>query len=299
VLKGLQAGAEYNGKSGVVEGVLTAAGRQSVRLDGLDKHLLLKPANMGPEDRALVSLSVKECLQVLRAKNVSAQSQQQGMDKAQLQELVQGHVAPGESLAVLVAVGMNGLGGTPAAKVALPSKAPAPAAKPAAALAPPSVTEEQLRKGAESMAAMDPAAMRSQAAMLRSMDPSSVRRMNPQMANMTDAQIKEAADQMEMMAGNPEMMKMAAEQMRSMTPAQLEEMKKMAGGGDGGGIGGGGGGGGGMPTMNQAITDMDTKQLKTAVSMVCCTACNNARLYRRFFLIFPLWLPLYVLLFPR
>ena len=61
--------------------------------------------------------------------------------------------------------------------------------------------------------------------MMRTMDPATVRRMNPQLANMSDAQLRMAADQMEMMANNPSMMKTAVEQMKNMDPAHLQKMQ--------------------------------------------------------------------------
>jgi len=77
---------------------------------------------------------------------------------------------------------------------------------------------------------MDPEAMRRQAQQLKTMDKSFIRRMNPQFANMSDAQIDMVATQMEQMASSPAMMQMAQNQMRQMTPQQVEAQMKAVGG---------------------------------------------------------------------
>jgi hypothetical protein len=84
----------------------------------------------------------------------------------------------------------------------------------------------------EVMANMTPEQMRQQAQAIRNMPPDTLRAMNPQFANMTDQQIQQAATQLEMMAENPELMKMATEQMKSLTPEQMQEMMKGAAAGD-------------------------------------------------------------------
>jgi hypothetical protein len=101
--------------------------------------------------------------------------------------------------------------------------------------------------------------------------------MNPQLAHMTDEQIQQAATQMEMMASNPELMKMARSQMANMTPEQLEEMKK--GSAQGGGNMSnfnpmnmpGGNNKNGMPdSMDPAklLETMDIKQIKEMMNML-------------------------------
>ena len=47
------------------------------------------------------------------------------------------------------------------------------------------------------------------------------------MANMPESQIKTAIDQMELMAKDPEMVKMAADQMKNMDEKQFESFKEM------------------------------------------------------------------------
>lgn len=77
---------------------------------------------------------------------------------------------------------------------------------------------------------MSPDQLRQQAAMLKSMPLDTLRRTNPQMANMTDDQIKMSIQQVEQMAENPDMMKMATEQMKNMSESDYESMKQMMGG---------------------------------------------------------------------
>ena len=57
-----------------------------------------------------------------------------------------------------------------------------------------------------------------------------LRKSNPHMAHMNDDQICASIGQMERMAEDPAMLKMAAEQMKLMSPEQFESMKQMAGG---------------------------------------------------------------------
>ena len=91
----------------------------------------------------------------------------------------------------------------------------------------PNVDPAQLRQATEAMKNADPDQMKAQAAMMRNMDPASIRSMNPQMAGMSDAQIRAAADQMDAIASNPDMMKLAMEQMENMPPEVLEQQMKM------------------------------------------------------------------------
>lgn len=135
------------------------------------------------------------------------------------------------------------------------------------------------------LANMSPEQLRQQAQMMKSMPPDTIRSMNPQLAHMTDAQIQQAATQMEMMASNPELMKMANEQMKNMSPEQMQEMMK-GGAGAGGdrmnpmmmpGAGGnqkqsgaGGGTGTDMANMDPAkmLETMDTAQIRQMMNML-------------------------------
>ena len=100
------------------------------------------------------------------------------------------------------ATAMGGAGGrAPTAATAAATTAwPAPLA-----------SREQLEQAARQMSSMSPAQLRQQAAMLRSMPFDALRSANPHMSGMTDAQIEASIAQLEMMAGNPDMMKMAVD----------------------------------------------------------------------------------------
>lgn len=94
-------------------------------------------------------------------------------------------------------------------------------ARPSAA---PSVSQAQ--EAAKMMQNMSPEQLKAQAQMLRQMDKDTIRKTNPQMANMTDQQIDFATTQLEMMANNPAMMRMAAQQLANASPEQLDALNK-------------------------------------------------------------------------
>lgn len=132
----------------------------------------------------------------------------------------------------------------------------------------------------EMLANMSPEQLQQQAQMMKSMPPATIRSMNPQLAHMTDEQIQEAATQMEMMAGNPELMKMASEQMKNMTPEQMNAMmKQQQNGASGGntmnpmampGVGGQQNNSNMPATMDPAkmLETMDSAQIKQMMNMM-------------------------------
>ena len=147
----------------------------------------------------------------------------------------------------------------------------------------PNIDADQLKQASEAMKNADPEQMKAQAAAMRNMDPATIRSMNPQMAHMSDAQIKAAADQMDAIAGNPEMMKMAMEQMENMPPEVLEQQMKMMQNMSHeekqqmqeamGGMMGGGGmpPGGGMPdaeTASKMMANISEEQMGSMIDMV-------------------------------
>jgi len=82
------------------------------------------------------------------------------------------------------------------------------------------------QKAYEQMSRMNPTQLKYQATAMRR-DPSLVRRSNPQLAGKTDAEIRQMADQLEMMAKNPEMFKRMQETMKNMTPEQMKAAQDM------------------------------------------------------------------------
>mmetsp|Transcript_14653 Transcript_14653/g.43683 ORF Transcript_14653/g.43683 Transcript_14653/m.43683 type:complete len:487 (-) Transcript_14653:55-1515(-) len=89
---------------------------------------------------------------------------------------------------------------------------------------PPNISQTDWERAQQEMQNADPEQMKAQARMMKTMDKASIRRMNPQFAQMSDAQIDMAAQQMEMMASNPAMMKMAMQQMQGMNAQQAQSM---------------------------------------------------------------------------
>ncbi|KAL3801321.1 hypothetical protein ACHAW5_002236, partial [Stephanodiscus triporus] len=73
----------------------------------------------------------------------------------------------------------------------------------------PNVSRAQLEEAAKQMSSMSPSQLRQQAAMLRSVPLETLRGTNPHMSQMTDSQIEASIAQLEAMANNPDMMRMA------------------------------------------------------------------------------------------
>eukprot|EP00934_Nitzschia_sp_Nitz4_P006103 Nitzschia sp. Nitz4//scaffold121_size67750//34985//36457//NITZ4_006068-RA/size67750-processed-gene-0.18-mRNA-1//-1//CDS//3329534351//6093//frame0 len=135
---------------------------------------------------------------------------------------------------------------------------PAPAAAPqvpAGYGVRPQPQANQAAQAADMMANMTPEQFKQQADMFETMDPDTIRSMNPQLANMSNEQIKMAASQFRMMADNPEMMNMAMNQMKSLSPEQIEAIRN----GDTSGIDPAQGMGG---DPGQMLANMDKTQLK-------------------------------------
>jgi uncharacterized protein YjeT (DUF2065 family) len=128
----------------------------------------------------------------------------------------------------------------------------------------------QYQEASNKMASMSPEELKQQASMMRNMDPDTIRKMNPQLAHMSDDQIRMAASQFESMASNPEMFKMAMDQMKNLSPEEMENLQK---GMPAGGGGGGGGGGANQPPMDAEMSaamlkNMDKEQLRSMLNMV-------------------------------
>ena len=125
----------------------------------------------------------------------------------------------------------------------------------------PTPNQTHIDQARDAMSNMTPEQLKQQANMMKSMDPTILRQMNPQLAHMSDEQIKSATSQIEMMADNPGMMKMAMDAMKSMSPEQVEAMKN-------GTIPSSstdpmmGLGAGATPDLSKMLDTMDTKQLK-------------------------------------
>jgi hypothetical protein len=90
------------------------------------------------------------------------------------------------------------------------------------------MSPDQFKTASQQMASMSPDQLKQQSAVLRGMSKETLRRTNPFMANMSDSEIDMAINQMEKMASDPAMLKMASEQLKNMSPDQLEHMRNIA-----------------------------------------------------------------------
>jgi len=219
VLHGLVKAPDLNGKVGVVRSGLMN-GRQRIYVEELSKEVALKVSNLKYQSRTVDSLSVKELKLVLKAKKNLPDSELTGIDKSELQSKVQEEFLSSDDQ------------GEEIAEVLARAQAPKPQATSAPSTTTPMVNPSQAAQAANQLANMSPEQLRQQARMMRSMDPDSIRRMNPQLAMMSNDQIRQAADQMEMMANNPHMMKMATEQMKNMSPQEIQRMQAQVNGGN-------------------------------------------------------------------
>lgn len=215
ILHGLKA-ADFNGKVGIVQSSsLNEEGRQQVLVEELGKTVALKVANLQYQERPLDSLSNKELKNILRYKKDVLKFQ--GMDKADLQaQLKDLSTDPMEIAEWLAHANSSGNSSSSAADSSSTS-----------ATADSSNADPDIQDGLSQFDQMTPEQLRQQAMMMKSMPPATLRQMNPQLAHMSDAQIVQAAQQMEMMASNPQMMQMARNQMKNMTPAQKAQYKQM------------------------------------------------------------------------
>lgn len=256
ILKDLTKGTEFNGKVGIVKSKLTtnasADERQQVLLIQSGKTLGIKPKNLKYEPRSVKSLSVTELKSILVAKKMPP-SQITGYDKAQLREMVKIKTDDsGEELARTL--------------YELQEKE----AETKATMGAGGGTRSQMQNQAAALGNMTPDQLRQQAQMMRSVPPSQIRRMNPAMANFSDVQIQMAANQMETMANNPQMMEGMVNQMKNMSPAELEQVKRMQSQGGDGAIDAGSVAAGGNNTQSgmQSMADMTPDQLRQQASMM-------------------------------
>jgi len=94
--------------------------------------------------------------------------------------------------------------------------------------------------------------------------------MNPQMAGFSDAQIQMAANQMEMMANNPAMLQQMKDQVKNMSPEELEQVRQQAAKGGAGAVTGtpGAAGAPGTGSAPTSVADMTPEQLKQQATMM-------------------------------
>jgi hypothetical protein len=208
ILTGLTKAPEFNGKTGVVKSGLSN-GRQQVLVG--KKFLGLRPSNMKYHTKPVVDLSLQELKDILKEKDSSINFS--GMDAADLRRQVS---ELDMDLAFEYLANAN-------AKAALE--------KEKASKANVDQARQTMKDQVDQVSQMSPDQLRQQARMMRSIPPDQIRRMNPQLRHMTDAQISQAADQMEQMADNPDLMRMAANQVKNMTPEEVQRATQTQGAG--------------------------------------------------------------------
>ncbi|KAL3931895.1 MAG: hypothetical protein SGBAC_011097 [Bacillariaceae sp.] len=127
----------------------------------------------------------------------------------------------------------------------------------------------QYQEAPNNAANMSPEQLRQLAAMMKSMEPDTLRQMNPQLAQMSDEQIRMAASQYEAMAANPDMFKMAMDQMKNFSPEEMENMQKgMPAGGTAGGADGANQPHVAAEMSAAMLKNMDKDQLRSILKMV-------------------------------
>lgn len=230
---------EFNGKVGVIKSKLKDE-RQQVLLIQSGKTLGIKPIKLKYEPRTVNSLSVSELKTLLALKEVTQLS---GYDKSQLREMVKIKTETEEEIAELLYTHQEKENNERASSGGSSSTGPG---------------------GANALGNLSPDQLRQQAQMMRSMPPSQIRRMNPAMAGFSDAQIQMAAQQMETMANNPSMLNQMKEQVKNMSPQELEQARRQAASGEPATMGVGAGAGG----PGQSMADMSPEQLKQQADMM-------------------------------
>ena len=215
ILQNLVGAAQYNDKKGIIKSRLSTngSGRQEVYVFDAKKSMAIKPANMRYVPRELSSMSVPEMKGVLTVTGLSTEDELSGMEKDILRGMVSSSVTTSpEELAKLIAKANEPTDIPPRSTSAQPSASP--------------INSSQLRQGAERMSQMSPDQLRHQAATMRAMGAAALRATNPAMATLTDEQINMSISQMEAMANNPSMMKMAMDQMKNMNESDLNAAVK-------------------------------------------------------------------------
>ena len=200
ILQGLSKAQEYNGKIGVVMSSMKD-GRQQVLVG--KKFLGLKPSNMTYQLRPVDSLSMQELKKILKEKDENLNLS--GMDVSDLRRDV-GSMEPETAFEYLAVANSKEFIDKEKAKEQEAQEA-----------------RKTMKSQADKISQMSPDQLRRQARMMRTLPPDQIRKANPQLRHMTDAEIQAAATQMEQMADNPELVRMAAEQVKNMSPEEYQK----------------------------------------------------------------------------
>lgn len=180
LLQNLVKGAHLNDKKGIVKSKLSSTGRQEVYIFEENKTLAIKPANLKYEPRTLSSLSISEMKSMLTNGIGSSNSIDfTGLDKDSLRSMVIDEIEDvndtieiaklvakvNEPKNITTASTMNGSGG--------------------GSVGGQQFSSSQLRQGAERMSSMSAEDIKRQAQTMKAMGPAALRNMNPQFASMS------------------------------------------------------------------------------------------------------------------
>ena len=209
------------------------------------RKLGLKPINLQFVPRSMDTLSVKELKAIMTyilnhenhttataSATASARSSKNvnsfiaGLDKKQLREMVSEKVHSDERR--IAAILSHSMASSSVVSPSL-SNSSRDTMTPAAVTTTTTstVSAEQIQAQVDLLQNTSPEQLRQQAQMMRIMDPHRIRQMNPHMASFTNEQIQMAATQLEMLANNPNMMATVSQQMKHMTPQQLEQQARL------------------------------------------------------------------------
>jgi len=179
LLQNLVKGAHLNEKKGIVKSRLSTTGRQEVYIFEENKSLSIKPANLKYEPRTLSSLSISEMKSILTNGIGSSNSIDfTGLDKDSLRTMVQDEITNVDDTLEIAKL---------VAKANEPKNIPTTTStmNGSASSGGQQFSSSQLRQGAERMSSMSAEDIKRQAQTMKAMGPAALRNMNPQFASMS------------------------------------------------------------------------------------------------------------------
>ena len=177
LLQNLVKGAHLNDKKGIVKSKLSSSGRQEVYIFEENKALSIKPANLKYEPRTLSSLSIPEMKSILTNGIGSTNTIDfTGLDKDSLRNMVIDEIENvNDTIEIAKLV----------AKANEPKDIPTTNSTMNGSVGQQQFSSSQLRQGAERMSSMSAEDIKRQAQTMKAMGPAALRNMNPQFASMS------------------------------------------------------------------------------------------------------------------
>ena len=177
LLQNLVKGAHLNDKKGIVKSRLSTTGRQEVYIFEENKTMSIKPTNLKYEPRTLSSLSISEMKGILTNGLGSTNSIDfTGLDKDSLRNMVVDEIENVDDT-----IGIAQL----VAKANEPKNIPTTSSTNESGVGGQQFSSSQLRQGAERMSSMSAEDIKRQAQTMKAMGPAALRNMNPQFASMS------------------------------------------------------------------------------------------------------------------